>query len=448
MTRQAPLPPLLAVALLVPALLAPAVAAADGLKTSGSVRARYEGLSGQSRAGFKSGDELLSFRTILSGEYDAGLLRFGAELTDSRAYRDDARTAVSSNDVNALEPTQFYVALDVDQPFGKGSGFSAQAGRFTMNIGSRRLIANDDYRNAGTTQAGVRLDGKAAGWSGTTFYVLPSARLPEDTLSVLDNDIRFDRESAKAVMWGGLVTSPRRVAGGAVDVMFVKFKERDAPTRPTRDRDLDTWNLRWFRDAAPGQWDYEFETAVQHGRARTGTGLAAPLRPVDASFVHGRVGYQWSTPWKPRLAVEYDWVSGDTGPDRIRRYDTLFGFRRGDFAPSGLYNQVARANVSSPALRLEATPSARVDFMGTWRPLFLASRTDAFSATGVRDASGRSGRFAGSQFDARVRYWVVPKRLRVEFDGVLLAKDTFLETAPNARPGDTRFYSLNLTASF
>jgi hypothetical protein len=425
-----------------------AAQAQSSFKYSGSLRGRYEGLSGQSRPGFKRTDELISVRTILTGEYDAGLLRFGAEMYDSRAYLADVNSAVSTSEVNTFEPVQLYAGLDLEEPWGKGSALGVQAGRFLMNIGSRRLIAADDYRNTTNSSTGVRIDGKSAGWSATAWYVLPQLRLPDDIQSLRDNEVSLDRESSNAVLWGGLLTTPRRVADGAVDLLYVNFRESDAPTRPTRDRDLDTWSARWYRDAAAGRWDWELEASLQRGRARTGTGAAAPLRDVEASFYHARIGYSWALRFKPRLALEYDWVSGDSGPDRIRRYDTLFGMRRADFAPSGLYNQVARANISSPGLRLELTPSARADVMGTWRWLGLASRTDSFSGTGVRDATGRSGRYAGQQLDLRVRYWVVPRQLRFEFDGVLLFKGRFLEQAPNARPGDTRFYSLNLTWSF
>lgn len=433
------------------ALVASAAALADEptYKYSGSIRARYEALSGQSRAGFKSGDELASFRTIVFGEADFGLVRVGGELTDSRAYLGDRTSAISSNDVNAFEPSQLYVGVDLDQPFGAGSALGLQAGRFSMNIGSRRLVSNDDYRNTGTSMGGMRLDGKLpSGWSGTLWYTMPDLRLPDSIEGVLDNDVQLDRESHHNVLWGGILTSPRRLLNGAVDLTFVKFRESDAPGRPTRDRDLDTWALRWYRDAAAAQWDYEFESMHQGGRARTGTAATAPLRDVDASFWHARIGYQWASAWKPRIALEYDRSSGDSGPDKIRRFDTLLGGRRFELAPSGLYNQVGRANLSAPGLRLELAPNARADFMATYKLLYLASRTDAFSTTGVRDASGRSGNFAGQQVDLRGRYWLVPKRLRAEIDTLVLVKGRFLEEAPNARPGDTRFYSLNLTYSF
>jgi len=64
------------------------------------------------------------------------------------------------------------------------------------------------------------------------------------------------------------------------------------------------------------------------------------------------------------------------------------------------------------------------------------------------DASGRSGSFAGHQFDGRLRWWVRPARLRCEMDGVVLTKGHFLDSAPNATAKGTAAYgSLNLTAS-
>ncbi|MGH6755086.1 MAG: hypothetical protein ACREDP_23240, partial [Bradyrhizobium sp.] len=57
-------------------------AEASPLKISGSFRARYETIDGQARAGFNSSDDLISLRTRIAADYDAGTLRFGAELYD------------------------------------------------------------------------------------------------------------------------------------------------------------------------------------------------------------------------------------------------------------------------------------------------------------------------------------------------------------------------------
>lgn len=94
-----------------------------------------------------------------------------------------------------------------------------------------------------------------------------------------------------------------------------------------------------------------------------------------------------------------------------------------------------------------ATPDARTELMLSYRPMWLAARTDSFSSTGVRDARGQAGDFAGHKFGGRGRYRL-SKAARLEADGVLLAKGRFLRDAPNAPPGRwTRYGSLNLMAS-
>nr|WP_277978929.1 alginate export family protein [Sphingomonas phyllosphaerae] len=122
--------------------------------------------------------------------------------------------------------------------------------------------------------------------------------------------------------------------------------------------------------------------------------------------------------------------------------------RRADLAPTGLYNAIIRSNLVSPGVRIEATPDKRTDLMASLRPFWLAAGQDAFSSTGLRDAAGRSGSFAGTQFDGRVRHQL-SKALRLELDAVLFAKGEFLRTAPNAPLGRwTKYVSLNATAIF
>jgi hypothetical protein len=150
-----------------------------------------------------------------------------------------------------------------------------------------------------------------------------------------------------------------------------------------------------------------------------------------------------------RLSVEYDRASGD-GPGRtFGRFDTLFGMRRADLAPSGIYNSIGRANISTPGVRIEAAPGKRLDMFAVYRAMWLADPTDAFSTTGVRDPSGRSGSFAGHQIEGRIRYWLVPGFLRGEINAIWLGKGRFLRTAPNApQTGDARYLSTVLMATF
>src|SRR5687768_914265 len=122
-----------------------AIGSPEDLKVSGSVRVRYETLDGQPRAGFRAEDEQLALRSTLFAEYDPGVIRIGGELYDSRAWLDEPGSAISANEVNTFELVQAYIAADFDDVFGNGSKLGLQTGRFTLNLGSRRLVAADDY---------------------------------------------------------------------------------------------------------------------------------------------------------------------------------------------------------------------------------------------------------------------------------------------------------------
>lgn len=430
-------------------VLQDAIGNPDDFKLSATVRLRYEVLDGQPRAGLLAQDEQLALRTTILAEYDPGTIRFGAELYDSRAWLNQTGSAISANEVNTLELVQAYVAADFDAPFGAGSKASVQAGRFTMNLGSRRLVAADDYRNTTNGYTGVRADLKTAkGLTATAFYTLPQVRLPDDLPSVLSQDQQWDRESTDLQLWGALVARPATLAGATVELGYVGLHERDAPGRPNRNRDLDTFSARVIRDPKVGRFDFEAEGVWQTGSIRASTSPTAAVLDVGAWFIHADAGYTFPGKARLRLSLEYDRASGDGPGGTYGRFDTLFGMRRADLAPAGIYNAIGRANISTPAIRAEIAPSARWDAFAAYRPMWLADKTDSFSTTGVRDASGAAGSFAGHQVEARVRYWVVPGQLRAETNALWLAKGRFFRDAPNS-PGteNTIYAALSLTAS-
>jgi hypothetical protein len=230
-----------------------------------------------------------------------------------------------------------------------------------------------------------------------------------------------------------------------------RLAEDDRTTRLTRNRHLVTAGMRLRRAPAKGQFDFEGEGAWQWGTVRATTAVS-DVRDLDvrAGFAHVEGGWTVAKGWTPRISAMFDYASGDgREPGTWGRFDTLFGARRADFGPVALYGPVGRANLISPGLRLEAKPSKRLDFMTSLRGLWLAQATDSFGSTGVRDRNGASGRFAGTQIEARARRWLVPERLRLEVGGAWLAKGRFLEDAPNApATGDTRYAYVDLAASF
>jgi hypothetical protein len=421
----------------------------DGLNLSGTVRLRYEAVHGQLRPGFNRNDDLFNMRTTLHADYASGPMHVVGELFDSRVYGADARTPISTGEVNALEVVQAYAGVKLGAG-GGGSQLTVDAGRMMVNIGSRRLVAADDFRNTTNSYTGVRAEFSApTGWKGTLIYVLPQIRRPDDLEGLRHNKVKVDRESFDLVLWGGTVAHAQALGPIAAEASFYHFGEDDSPGRPNRNRSLDTFGGRLFRDPSVASWDIEAEGYMQTGNIRASLAPAAPKLDVRAWFIHADAGYTFDAPWHPRLSVDYDQASGDGPGPRFGRFDTLFGMRRADFTPAGLFAAIGRANILSPGVRVEVTPSKQLDGFVSYRPMWLDNRFDSFSTTGVRDPSGRAGRFAGHQFDTRLRYWLRPERLRFEVDGLVIANGRFLEDAPNGPPGKhAEYVTLNVTAWF
>lgn len=413
----------------------------EGWTILGSVRVRLEGIDGQFRPALNDSDALLAIQTTLFAQYQTDGFRFGGELIDARGYLEKKVTSLSTTEVDAVELSQAYVGYDFGSIAG-GQSAVVTAGRQIFNDGSRRLIARNQYRNTINSFTGVRFD-----WTSKDkdlfrlFWLLPHTRLPSDLDALRDNDVEYDRESLNLQFFAGSFTK-QKVLGGSFEFYIYALREFDSPSFPTRNRRLVTPGIRFARAPTPNAWDWDIEADYQFGRIRNS--VAAVDRrdlPVSAYFVHAEAGHTFDLAWHPRLAVKFDRASGDKrNPGTFNRFDTLFGARRFDFGPTSFYGAFQRANISSPAVQVDVAPSKRLDGFVAYRPAWLANRTDSFATTGVRDANGRTGKFAGHQIEGRVRWWAIPKLVQFDVGAATLIKGTFLRDAPNAPDtGDTRY---------
>jgi len=203
-----------------------------------------------------------------------------------------------------------------------------------LNLGSRRLVAADDYRNTTNSYTGIRVDVRTPGGvTATAIYVLPQIRLPDELSSARDAEVHWDRESFDLQLWGILAARPNTIAGATFELGYFGLSERDWAGHPTRNRDLDTFSARVIREPKAGIADFELEGAYQTGSVRTGTAMAAPQQDVAAWFLHADVGFLLPGKAKLRLSVEYDRASGDAPGGKYGRFDTLFGMRRPTLPP-------------------------------------------------------------------------------------------------------------------
>lgn len=417
-----------------------ALGAPDWLDLSGSVRARYETLSDSFFTGEAGpSDALASIQTSFRAEADLGQVVLVGELLDARLLWADEAGAGPAQ-ANALEPVQAFVS------WRPSRDLAISAGRFTQDVGSRRIVSRTNFGNVLTTFNGGRIDWTTPGVFAegrtriTALYVLPSAREPSDSASAHDNEISLDQTLNHTRFWGAHVATPLPQEFEA-ELYAFRIDEKDAGDLPTRDRRFWTTGARLHRDPAHGKLDLDIEAVSQTGRSRASLASTADL-DHDAHFFHVEAGYMFDAPWRPRVVVFYDLASGDKSPTdgRNQRFDTLFGDRAFEFGPTSIYGAVARANLDSFALRLEAQPNKRWDGYITLRNLRLDSATDSFASSGVVDRTGASGKSAGQQIDGRVRYWITPKILRLETGAAYFIRGDFLDGAPNATPGDDMAY--------
>ena len=399
---------------------------------SGEVRARYETLDGQFRAGRSGSDQLLAFRSLLHGRADLGAVTLGAELQDSRTYLDDAGTPLSSSYVNAVNLLQAYAEIDAPAAF-EGGDASVTLGRQTVSIGSKRQIERVSYANVIKAYTGAHYEARSPDEALHLIAVVPIDRRPGSRSGVDANTPVFDQEQWNRLIWGGHYR--RRVGGTWWEGFVYGLHETDSRAYPTPNRRYVTPGARAYRAPSVAAWDFDVEAALRFGSRRASRDPAdTDDLDVAAAMVLAKVGYTFDTPWRLRLAGEYYYASGDDDPDdgAFDQYERLFGGRRTDLNNTSLHGPLTPANLSAPGVRLSGAPGANTDFWVKVSAPSLASETDSWVVAGLRDPSGRSGSFLGYALDGRLRWRPGPDGLALEAGASALFMDGFARAVPGA----------------
>ena len=220
----------------------------EWLRISGHHRTRYETLDGQFRSTLNGSDQIWAFRTDIQAEIQLDDLEFVAEMMDSRQTLADDGTPLNTSIVNSFELLQGYAALKLDSPWGAGDEGRLQIGRQTLDIGSRRLIARNRFRNTVNSFTGIHgAWTKDSGEILQAFYFLPVHRLPADRDSLEDNDSEFDEENFHTQFWGIHYETQKLCPGAQTELYLYGLSEEDGGGFETRDRRLFTTGLRLYR---------------------------------------------------------------------------------------------------------------------------------------------------------------------------------------------------------
>jgi Alginate export len=413
------------------------------LELSVEQRTRYETMDGNFRGNSKGGDQQIPLQTNVFAQAHFGDFRLGGEFLDARALGIDKGSNVNNTHVDEADFLQGYVAWGDQNVNFSGIGAEIVAGRQTLNLGSRRLVARNAFRNTINSFTGlkVRLTDYSK-WQFTGFLTVPVIRYPSGFDQILNDAHQWDEEDTHTWFSGGFLEVFDLGFGINSELYLYHLNEADSPRNATRNRRYFTPGFRFYSKPAAGDVDFQFETMGQFGTTRGSTDKTDGQNLNHTAWSqHVDVGYTLDNTWMPRLALEYDYASGDGNPkdNKDERFDPLFGARRFEFGSTGIYGAFARSNINTPGLRLNLNPRSDVQLGVSYRAFWLASNTDAWTTTGtattaLRDKSGNISNYIGQQLELTARY-DFNSSLNFETGWTHLFKGEFAKNAPNAPDG-------------
>lgn len=392
-------------------------------------RTRYELRDGTFKSNLSIGDQQIALQTDVWAQVHLNKFRLGLEFLDARALGADSGSGVSNSQANTADFIQGYVSW-ADQNVGySGLGAEVTLGRQTMNLGSRRLVARNVFRNTTNNFTGGRirlLD--YDNWQFNGFVTMPVNRYPNTSAEILDDVHRFDEENTHTLFSGGIFEKYDIFMGVNGEAYLYHLDEGASAANPSKKRRYFTPGMRFYIKPKKGQFDFESETIGQFGTVRATTSSSQNL-DHEAWYQHADIGYTFDAPMSPRLAALYDYASGDRNPNdnKEQRFDTLYGPTVSEFGPTGIYNSIARSNISSPGYRIKFSPLSDVQTQFTHRFFWLASSTDSWN--GLQDKTGRSGDYVGHQLLLTTR-WNVNSSLNFETGWAHFFKGEFAKNAP------------------
>ena len=393
-------------------------------------RTRYETFDVPWQRGQTGGQHQIPLQTVLWLEANYAGFRAGFEFWDARQFGAEPTYTLNNTMVNVADFTQIYGAYANQNLADTGLGFEAIAGRQTMEFGSRRLVARNVFRNTTNAFTGLKLrvrEGEGA-WQIYPFAMVPVVRLPEDKAQLLNNDWAWDQEQ-EGTVFTGFFADTQALPWDIRGELYLYYLDEDE--RSTRNRQLFTPGFRFFRNAKKGEFDFEGESIAQTGTSR----VNALSRQLDheAYMQHIQFGYTFDLPWDPRFVVQYDYATGGTNGSgtTTNSFDTLYGARRWEYGPTGIWGPFARNNINTPGARLFLVPHRDVTSFLAYRAWWMADSKALWQPAGLIDPTGRSGDFMGQTVEFAIR-WDAHDNISLEGGWNCLIKGDFARNAPGA----------------
>ncbi len=351
-------------------------------------RTRYENITNPFRKGELGTAQQIPQRTRVRLGLSGQVFRFLVEYQDSRTHLAGPGDFITTSVVNENDIQQLFVSATLRNVLGTGLRTDLHFGRINMDFGRRRLVARNRFRNTTNAFDGAHWNlAHEDAWRVRAFLVRPVNRRFGAV------DVLFGGEDR--LFWG-LYYETHQVPLLETNLYYFGLNEK--PPEIDSQRQYATFGFRLYQSPKKGGFDYEGESVWQVGTKRN--------KDHFAHFQHAELGYTFDARWTPRLVAQYDYASGTANPAGTfnQTFDTLFGARRFEYTPTGIFGPFFRSNISSPGVRVILKPGPAVKLTLKLRAWYLAQSRDAWVGSGLQDPTGGAGNVLGEDVELRVQY--------------------------------------------
>lgn len=276
---------------------------------------------------------------------------------------------------------------------GNPKHLSLKLGRQVLSYGDERLVGPLEWLNFSRTFDAVKLHYQAPTWWVDAF-TSSVVRIHESRFNLSD---WADNNDVRNQFFSGLYFSSQVLPFQATDVYVFQLHEESIAL--AGGTDFVTYGTRMKGDPAKLRgWDYTLEFVGQAGNVG-GRALRAYAHHIEG-------GYNWlKASWKPRLALEYSYGSGDSDPNdgQVNTFQNLFPTNH---PPYGFMDTFSWQNMHNMVLRLAAQPHPKVKTTLDFHSFWLATTGDAWyranGTTRVRGINPNADSHAGCEVDFTV----------------------------------------------
>ncbi|PIW58911.1 MAG: hypothetical protein COW13_04915 [Candidatus Omnitrophica bacterium CG12_big_fil_rev_8_21_14_0_65_50_5] len=326
-------------------------------------------------------------------------LKFFYQFQDSRISH-DSLTGSKSTYENWADHRQLWGEIRDDELSGDVlglTGIGLKVGRQEFNYGSQRLIGIFGWSNVAQTfdAAKLTLNFKDKNFS---FDVFGGGKTPIKSPGEMDDFYSGD-DNDRVI---GYYAAYRGFKGITIEP-YVFNRDTQGKTvsfGQTGDGAVDdyTVGVRAAGHIGETPWDFETDAAKQFGDSGS--------LDTDAQMFAGAVGYTFKHDWKPRLAFEYAYASGDSDPSDGKRetFDNLYPTNHSFY---GYIDFASLQNIHNYHFQLKASPMRKLQVQVDYHVFYLDTPKDSLYAANrsiKRATSAGADDFVGTELDLLTKY--------------------------------------------